>query len=111
MKNVSKGVAAVSVEPITGVKKIVFACDAGMGSSAMGATVLRKKLAAAGLSDIEVIHAPVSSIPQDVQVVITHNELRERASHSCPNAKLVLVSNFLSAPEYDLLVEELEASR
>ncbi|WFA09254.1 PTS mannitol transporter subunit IICBA [Tissierella sp. Yu-01] len=111
MKNISKGVAAVSIEAITGVKKIVFACDAGMGSSAMGATVLRKKLTAAGLSDIEVVHAPVSSIPEDAQVVITHNELRERASRSCPNAKLVLVSSFLSAPEYDLLVEELEASR
>lgn len=90
------------------IHKIVFACDAGMGSSAMGATVLRKKLTAAGLGHIEVIHSPVSSIPADAQVVVTHHELGERAARSNPNAKLVLIQNFLAAPEYDILVEELK---
>ena len=47
------------------VRKIVFACDAGMGSSAMGATMLRNKLKDAGITDIEVIHPPVSEIPGD----------------------------------------------
>jgi PTS system mannitol-specific IIC component len=89
------------------VKKIIFACDAGMGSSAMGATVLRKKLKAAGLDTIIVEHASVSTIPQDTQVVITHQSLKERAQHSCPLAKLVLITNFMAAPEYDELVQEL----
>lgn len=92
------------------ISKIVFACDAGMGSSAMGATVLRKKIAAAGLSGMEVVHASVSSIPADAQVVVTHQELRERAQHSNPNAELVLITNFLAAPEYDMLVERLKES-
>lgn len=65
-----------------------------MGSSAMGATVLKKKLADAGRTDIEVIHTPVSSIPADVQIVVTHQELGERAAHSNPNAGLVLITNF-----------------
>lgn len=91
------------------IRKIVFACDAGMGSSAMGATVLRKKLSAAGLGEIEVVHAPVSSIPADAQIVVTHHELGERAARSNPNAKLVLIQNFLAAPEYDILVEELKS--
>ena len=90
------------------VSKIAFACDAGMGSSAMGATVLKKKLAAAGITGIEVIHTPVSSIPGDVQVVVTHQELGERAAHSCPQAKRILITNFLAAPQYDELVEELK---
>lgn len=89
------------------IKKIVFACDAGMGSSAMGATVLKKKLAAAGLGSIEVMHSPVSSIPSDAQIVVTHQELGERAAHSNPSAKLVLITNFLAAPEYDELIREL----
>ncbi|MDF2586552.1 MAG: system, mannitol-specific subunit [Anaerocolumna sp.] len=106
MKNASKG---ITTQTVTGnVKSIVFACDAGMGSSAMGATVLRKKLAAAGLNDINVVHASVSSIPADAQIVVTHTELRERAARSNPNAKLVLINNFLSAPEYDELVAELK---
>lgn len=105
MKSESKGIK----EEITGkINKIVFACDAGMGSSAMGATVLRKKLAAAGLGEIEVVHAPVSEIPADAQIVVTHVELRERAATSNPKAKLVLITNFMAAPEYDELVNSLK---
>jgi PTS system mannitol-specific IIC component len=106
MKNASKGL--VDVKAAKNISSIVFACDAGMGSSAMGATILRKKLAAAGLGSINVVHASVSSIPDNAQVVVTHEELRERAASSCPGARLVLIKNFLSAPEYDMLVNELK---
>lgn len=111
MKAESKGVQAADTKAPAAmgeVHKIVFACDAGMGSSAMGATVLKKKLKEAGLTQIEVVHSPVSSIPADAQVVVTHNELGERAAHSNPNARLVLITNFLAAPEYDELVAELK---
>lgn len=110
MKRQAKGIDAKNTtETAMGkVNKIAFACDAGMGSSAMGATVLKKKLAAAGITGIDVIHTPVSSIPGDVQVVVTHQELGERAAHSCPQAKLILITNFLAAPQYDELVEELK---
>lgn len=112
MKRQAKGIAEETAASAgAAVKKIAFACDAGMGSSAMGATVLKKKLAAVGINDIEVIHTPVSSIPQDVQVVVTHEELGERAAHSNPNAKLVTITNFLAAPEYEVLVEELKNAR
>ncbi len=109
MKNQSKGIASAATPiAISGeITKIAFACDAGMGSSAMGATVLRKKLAAAGRGDIEVIHTSVSSIPADVQIVVTHQTLQERAANSNPNAKLVLITNFMAAPQYDELVETL----
>lgn len=111
MKRQAKGITESSAKAETQgkVKKIAFACDAGMGSSAMGATVLKKKLAAAGLTGIEVIHTPVSSIPADVQIVVTHQELGERAAHSNPDAKLILITNFLAAPEYDELVKSLQA--
>ena len=90
------------------VKKIIFACDAGMGSSAMGATVLKKKLQKAGLDSIEVDHASVSDIPAGTQIVVTHKDLQERARNSAPDAKLVLITNFMAAPEYDELVNELK---
>lgn len=113
MKKQAKGIAAETAATVpaanTGkVTKIAFACDAGMGSSAMGATVLKKKLVAAGLEGIEVIHTPVSSIPVDVQIVVTHEELGERAAHSNPNAERILITNFLAAPEYATLVENLK---
>lgn len=113
MKNAAKGITkeTAKAEQRTaggGIRKIIFACDAGMGSSAMGATVLKKKLKEAGFSSIEVKHSPVSSIPPDAQIVITHQELGERAAHSNPSAELILITNFLAAPEYDRLIEDLK---
>ena len=112
-KKQAKGIAAETAATVSAantgkVTKIAFACDAGMGSSSMGATVLKKKLAAAGLEGIEVIHTPISSIPADVQIVVTHEELGERAAHSNPNAERILITNFLAAPEYATLVEDLK---
>ena len=116
MKSQAKGVTSNQASDdakVSGqkVKKIVFACDAGMGSSAMGASVLRKKLKQAGLDHIEVVHASVSEIPTDSQIVVTHEELKERAKTSHPNAQLVLITNFMNAPQYDELVEKLKNNK
>lgn len=117
-KAASKGQAAPAADAPTGasvdlksVKKIVFACDAGMGSSAMGATMLRNKLKDAGITDIEVVHAPVSEIPKDCQIVVTHHELAHRAVASNPSARVIPIQNFMGAPEYAVLVDELAAAR
>lgn len=120
MKAASKGEAvsasADAIEqqtaaiPAEETKHIVFACDAGMGSSAMGASVLKKKLQKAGL-DIEVTHASVSSIPPEAQIVVTHQDLKERAMKSAPQARLVTITNFMTAPEYDELVESLKTNK
>ena len=96
---------------IKSVKKIVFACDAGMGSSAMGATMLRNKLKDAGITGIEVIHHPVSEIPNDCQIVVTHHELSGRAAQRAPQARIIPIHNFMGAPEYDTLVNELLEAR
>ena len=106
MKAEAKGIADTIKKD--GTIKIAFACDAGMGSSAMGATVLKKKVEKAGIKDVSIIHTPVSSIPADINIVVTHQELGERAAHSNPNAKLILITNFLSAPEYDKLISDLQ---
>ena len=96
---------------IRSVRKIVFACDAGMGSSAMGAAMLRGRLKDAGVTDIEVIHHPVSEIPADCQIVVTHHELARRAAAGNPNARVIPIRNFMGAPEYAALVEKLAAAR
>ena len=117
MKAEAKGVAVSDVKTYSKntdtnaaeIKTIVFACDAGMGSSAMGATVLRKKLSEVGRSDIEVKHASVSEIPENAQIVVTHKELEDRAVKSAPNARIITISNFMAAPEYQELADELKA--
>jgi len=101
----------VSIKVTGNEKKIVFACDAGMGSSAMGATMLRNKLKTAGFEDITVINASVSEIPPDTDIIVTHRELEERARSNHATAKLVLITNFMGAPEYDTLVAELVEAR
>jgi PTS system mannitol-specific IIC component len=90
------------------VKKIVFACDAGMGSSAMGATKLRKKIQAAGIAGVTVIHSPVNEVPEDADIIICHKELGDRARQANPKARLVMITDFLSAPEYEEVVANLK---
>jgi PTS system mannitol-specific IIC component len=88
------------------VNKVVFACDAGMGSSAMGATILRKKFKEAGI-DINVINTAVNELPSDADIVITQRTLTERAKTKLPTAEHISIENFLNSPEYDQLVKRL----
>ncbi|KMY48932.1 PTS mannitol transporter subunit IICBA [Peribacillus loiseleuriae] len=89
------------------VNKIIFACDAGMGSSAMGASLLRKKVKEAGM-DVAVTNTSISNLPSDAQIVITQEELTPRAQKQVPNAYHISVDNFLSSPEYDRLISQLK---
>jgi mannitol PTS system EIICBA or EIICB component len=98
-----------AIKDIGKVNKIVFACDAGMGSSAMGANRLKKKLKAAGI-DISVEHVSVDDIPQDTQLVISHLNLVERARAAAPHARHFSITNFVNAPEYDDIVKEIADS-
>ncbi len=119
MKAASKGkmveqaveIAAAPVQSLADVALIIFACDAGMGSSAMGATKLRKKLKDNGIEGITVKHSPVSEIPKEAQVVVTHVQLKERAQQANATAHLVTITDFLSAPEYEELIAKLKEDR
>jgi PTS system mannitol-specific IIC component len=93
------------------VKSIVFACDAGMGSSAMGASLLRKKVKEAGMEDISVTNSSISNLSEDTDLVVTHKDLTDRARAKVPNAVHVSVDNFLGSPKYDELVAELKEDR
>ncbi|MFI2855907.1 PTS mannitol transporter subunit IICB [Paenibacillus sp. JSM ZJ436] len=89
------------------VRKIVFACDAGMGSSAMGASVLRKKMQQADVN-VTVVNSAISEIPVDADIVITQKTLTDRAKSKIPAAEHISIENFLKSPEYDKLVDRLK---
>ena len=93
------------------VHTIIFACDAGMGSSAMGASVLRSKLKKAGIEDVVVVNKAVANLTDDAQIVITQRELTDRARHSAPSAEHRTVDNFMNSPVYDEVVDEVVARR
>jgi PTS system mannitol-specific IIC component len=89
------------------INKVVFACDAGMGSSAMGASILRKKFKDAGLN-ITVINTAINEIPSDADIVVTQKTLTDRAVAKLPSAEHISVENFLNSPKYDELVQRLK---
>jgi PTS system mannitol-specific IIC component len=92
------------------IRTIVFACDAGMGSSAMGASVLRKKIQAAGHHEVTVVNKAISNLSDDVDLVVTHQDLTARAQQRTPSAIHVSVDNFMGSPRYDEIVELVEQS-
>jgi PTS system mannitol-specific IIC component len=116
MKAESKGkdvpsaqTAAQSVKAYKDVKRIIFACDAGMGSSAMGASLLRDKVKKAGIKNIPVTNTAINRLKdEDGLLVITQAELADRASQKTPNAMHIAVDNFLSSNKYDEVVLNLK---
>jgi len=115
MKAQSKG-GKTSATGVAGdlstVRKIIVACDAGMGSSAMGAGVLRKKVQDAGLTNISVTNTAINSLPDDVDLVITHRDLTERAMRQVPHAQHISLTNFLDSGLYtDLTARLVEVNK
>lgn len=86
------------------IRSIVFACDAGMGSSAMGASVLRKKIHDSGHTEVTVVNKAISNLSDDVDLVVTHQDLTDRARQKTPSAVHVSVDNFMGSPRYDEIV-------
>ncbi|MFE1645687.1 PTS mannitol transporter subunit IICB [Microbacterium sp. P01] len=108
-----RGAAATSpdggVEPAVmterEIKNIVFACDAGMGSSAMGASVLRNKMKKAGVEGVTVVNKAIANLDGSADLIITQNQLTDRARQKTPGAIHVSVDNFMNAPQYEEVVE------
>lgn len=110
MKAESKGAAPArtGAEVATdAIQKIIFACDAGMGSSAMGATKFRNRIKPLNLG-ITVTNTSVDNVPGDADVVVCQYILQDRAAQSAPQARLVTLGNFLQDPNLDALYAELE---
>lgn len=110
MKAEAKGTAApAAAVPLAeggAVKKVVFACDAGMGSSAMGATKFRNRIKAER-PDLIVTNTSVDNIPADADVVVCQQVLADRARACAPQAHLVAIGNFLADPGLDELYRSL----
>ena len=88
------------------ITNVAFACDAGLGSSAMGAGAFRKKLKEQGI-DITVKHYAIERVPEEAQIVVTHENLLERAKIAMPDKRIVTIKNFLGDPNINLLIEEI----
>ena len=87
------------------IKKLIVACDAGMGSSVMLASSLKKQLAKTGVT---VEHSPVASIPSDADVVVTQAGLADRARGVVPDVPVIPFQLFLGDPKIAALVKAIQ---
>jgi mannitol-specific phosphotransferase system IIBC component len=89
------------------VKKIVIACEAGMGSSVMVTNQLKKKVKQAGLN-IMVDHTPARGIPEDAQLVVVHKGLAKMALEKAPWAVVIPFDNFMNIPVFDKIITAIQ---
>ena len=90
------------------IEKIAFACDAGMGSSAMGASMLKTQLNKAGLF-LDVSHVSIHQIPEDIDVVVTNTNLLEAAKKEAPaGIPIIEIKEFLNADEHKAIVQQIK---
>lgn len=101
------GMGWSEIQQIKPISKIVFACDTGMGSSAMGAALVSKMLEEAHI-DLTVENASIDDLPQDADLVITIEALKSRAMHSAPEAIHIGVLDFLYKPQYESLIQTIK---
>ncbi|OCL28771.1 PTS mannitol transporter subunit IIBC [Orenia metallireducens] len=107
-KQILNSASNTSVDSVENVNKIAFACDAGAGSSAMGATTFRKKLEKQGISGIEVKHYRIEDVPQDADIIVVHKNLQERARLSHEDKRIIPIENYIGDPILDKLLSELK---
>ena len=88
------------------INLIMFACDAGMGSSALGATRFRKRTSLAGL-EVKVRNCAVDCVPEATDLIVCQRGLSERVKATNPGKEVVIIDNFLSDPALDRLLERL----
>ena len=106
MKSGNEKVVPGTIERSSEIRKIIFACDAGMGSSAMGATKFRNRIKN-DRPDISVTNTSVDNIPADCDIAIVQTTLADRAKKSAPQAQLITIGNFLADPALDALYVQL----
>ena len=91
---------------VSDIKKIIFACDAGMGSSAMGAARFKSRIKDLNLG-IEVAAAPVDNVPADAQIIVTHESLAQRAEDKYDAKEIIEIKNFLKDDNIEALYNRL----
>jgi PTS system mannitol-specific IIC component len=101
----SSATGAASAATDRRIENVVFACDAGMGSSAMGASVLRNKFKKAGVEGVTVTNQAIANLDGTADLVITQQQLTDRAKAQSPNSVHVSVDNFMNSPEYQDVVD------
>lgn len=90
------------------VHKIVLACEAGMGSSALVVSQLKKQLAGMNVS---IEHTAVGRIPADADLILCHRSLAERAGQVAQGRVVIPFTTFIGDPVFGRVVDALRNGR
>lgn len=91
--------------------ELFFVCTEGVATSVVGAKALKDVLVANGLSDVNVRHIQTSWLPKDAKLVICHKNIVDDVKKKAPEAYVVGVTDFMKAPEYATLAQEMVEAR
>jgi len=105
-----EGKSLMSKEESEAINFIAFACDAGLGSSAMGANAFQKKLKKLGL-DKRVENFAIEKVPEEVDVIVTHKSLEDRVRLKFEDKKVIAIDNFLGDPKLEAFLEEISQKK
>ena len=92
------------------IKIIIFACEAGIGSSLMSLNALKKKLKAANITNLNVVHSATANIPSTAQFIVCHNGIKKSVQAKAPNAVVVGFNLFFNDPVFDKIVKAIVAN-
>ena len=106
-RNVVSAAPASAAAPLTDISEVVIACDAGMGSSVMVASAMKKRLSPYG---INVAHTAIDQIPPDASLILTQQGLVDRAHKRAPGARVVAFTNYMNDPAFDRVEAEIRAA-
>ncbi len=92
------------------IKTIIFACEAGIGSSLMSVNALKKKLKTANVTNVNVVHSATARIPASAQFIICHNGIKKSVQAKAPDAVIVGFNLFFNDPVFDKIVKAIAAN-
>lgn len=93
------------------INKIVVACDAGMGSSAMGATILKKLATEKGIENITIVNSAISNLDNSADIIITQKSLTALAKEKMPNKIHLSINNFMDKNFYKEVLDKIKESK
>lgn len=93
------------------INKIVVACDAGMGSSAMGATILKKLATEKGIENITIVNSAISNLDNSADIIITQKSLTALAKEKMPNKIHLSINNFMDKNFYNEVLDKIKESK
>lgn len=89
------------------VHKIGFICDAGVGSSAMGAALFRRKAAKNDIADLEVEAYACDQLPDSLDLIVCQKDFRKMLPPKAESMEIFTVDSLLDQAAHDRLLETI----